>query len=95
LRFDNYAMDMIPESTMVLIENKDQPGMIGIVGTMFGDAKVNIADMVLSRDVNPDGTAHALMVIKTDSDPGETLLNQLRARPGILRAQAVKLPPRG
>lgn len=95
LRFDNYAMDMIPESTMVVIENKDQPGMIGIVGTMFGDAKVNIADMVLSRDVAPDGTARALMVIKTDSDPGEVLLNQLRARPGILRAQAVKLPARG
>jgi hypothetical protein len=95
LRFDNYAMDMIPEGTMVLIENRDAPGVIGTVGTMFGDAQVNIADMVISRDRQPDGTHHALMVIKTDSDPGEALLNRLRARPNILRASSVRLPVRG
>ncbi len=94
LRFDGYAMDMIPEGPMVLIENQDQPGVIGTVGTMFGDAKVNIADMVISRELKPDGSAHALMVLKTDSDAGESLLNRLRARPGILRATSLRLPPR-
>ena len=67
LRIDDYAMDMIPEGNMVLIENKDQPGVIGTVGTSFGDASVNIADMVISRAVGKDNTATALMVLKTDS----------------------------
>src|SRR5207237_1679339 len=67
LRVDNFAMDMVPEGHMVIIVNKDQPGVIGVVGTSFGDAKVNIADMVISREIQPDATAHALMVLKTDS----------------------------
>ena len=94
LRFDNFMMDMIPEGQMVIIENKDQPGVIGLVGSSFGDAQVNIADMVISRDVKNDGSATALMVIKTDSAPPESLLNRLRARPNILRVKSVSLPPR-
>ncbi|HEY7117271.1 MAG TPA: phosphoglycerate dehydrogenase [Tepidisphaeraceae bacterium] len=94
LRIDGFAMDMVPEGTMMVVLNKDQPGVIGTVGTIFGDAKVNIADMVISREVQPDGTAHALMLIKTDSAPTDELLTKLRARPGIVRAKQVELPRR-
>ena len=94
LRIDGFAMDMIPEGAMVLIINKDQPGVIGTVGTTFGDANVNIADMVISREVHPDGTAQALMVLKTDSPAPEALVNRLRARPGILRVKCLTLPAR-
>jgi D-3-phosphoglycerate dehydrogenase len=94
LRVDDFSMDMIPEGRMVMIENKDQPGVIGIVGTSFGDAQVNIADMVISRVIHPDNSATALMMIKTDSEPTEALMNRLRARPNILKVKSVKLPPR-
>jgi len=94
LRFDGYSMDMVPEGNMVLVQNRDQPGVIGTVGTMFGDAGVNIADMVISREFNKDGTATALMVLKTDSAPPDSLLNRLKARPNILRVKSLVLPPR-
>jgi D-3-phosphoglycerate dehydrogenase len=94
LRIDGFAMDMIPEGNMVVIINRDQPGVIGTVGTSFGDANVNIADMVISREFDKDGTAHALMVLKTDSPAPEALVNRLRARPGILRVKTVTLAPR-
>jgi D-3-phosphoglycerate dehydrogenase len=94
LRIDGYQMDMIPEGNMVLIQNKDQPGVIGTVGTTFGDASVNIADMVISREFDPQGAATALMVIKIDSAPPEALLNRLKARAGILRVKALALPAR-
>jgi D-3-phosphoglycerate dehydrogenase / 2-oxoglutarate reductase len=93
LRIDNYSMDMIPEGNMVLIVNHDQPGVIGLVGSSFGDAEVNIADMVISRDFAPDGKATALMVIKTDSPPPESLFNRLKARPNIVRVKSLVLPP--
>lgn len=80
---------------MVVILNKDQPGVIGTVGTAFGNAKVNIADMVISREVQKDGTAHALMLLKTDSAATDALVNDLRARPGIVRVKQVELPRRG
>jgi D-3-phosphoglycerate dehydrogenase len=95
LRIDGFAMDMVAEGTMVVVLNKDQPGVIGAVGTLFGDAKVNIADMVISREVQKDGTAQALMVIKTDSAPTDALLTSLRSRPGIVRVKHVELPKRG
>ncbi|MEO6437051.1 MAG: NAD(P)-dependent oxidoreductase, partial [Tepidisphaeraceae bacterium] len=94
LRVDCFAMDMIPEGQMVVILNKDQPGIIGMVGTSFGDANVNIADMVISREFDKDGTAHALMLLKTDSAPPDALINRLRARPGIVRVRCISLPPR-
>jgi D-3-phosphoglycerate dehydrogenase len=87
-------MDMVPEGQMVLIVNKDQPGVIGVVGSTFGDAQVNIADMVISRDTTRPEGAVALMVIKTDQQAPDALLNRLRARPGIVRVKHVTLPAR-
>jgi D-3-phosphoglycerate dehydrogenase len=95
VRIDNFAMDMVPEGQMVLIVNKDQPGVIGVVGTSFGDAGVNIADMVISRDFAADGSATAVMVLKVDSAPPESLVNRLKARPNIVKVWSVVLPPRG
>jgi D-3-phosphoglycerate dehydrogenase len=92
LRVDDFAMDMVPEGQMMLIINRDQPGVIGTVGSSFGDAGVNIADMVISRQKQPDGSATVLMVIKTDSEPPEALVNRLRARPNITRVKSVVLP---
>jgi D-3-phosphoglycerate dehydrogenase / 2-oxoglutarate reductase len=94
LRIDGYSMDMIPEGNMVLIVNKDEPGVIGLVGSSFGDAQVNIADMVISREFDSAGKATALMVIKTDSPPPEALFNRLKARPHILKVKSLILPPR-
>lgn len=94
LRIDNFNMDMIPEGQMVLIENKDQPGMIGHVGTTFGDAGVNIADMTITRHVATDGTAHALMLLKVDSAPSTEVVERLRKHPGLLRVKTVACPPR-
>jgi D-3-phosphoglycerate dehydrogenase / 2-oxoglutarate reductase len=94
LRVDGYSMDMIPEGNMVLIVNQDEPGVIGVVGSSFGDAQVNIADMVISREFESGGKATALMVIKTDSEPPASLLNRLKARPNIVKVKSLVLPPR-
>ena len=94
LRIDNYNMDMVPEGNMVMILNDDRPGVIGTVGTTFGDAGINIADMVISRHFQPDGSATALMVLKTDSPPTADLLARLREKAPILRVKSLVLPPR-
>jgi D-3-phosphoglycerate dehydrogenase len=94
LRIDGFAMDMVPEGQMVIILNQDQPGVIGFVGTSFGDANVNIADMVISRSFDKGGKATAIMLIKTDSQPPAELVNKLRAKANILKVKCVVLPPR-
>ena len=94
LRIDDFNMDMVPEGQMVIIENKDQPGMIGFIGTTFGTGNVNIADMVISRVFHKDGSAHALALLKVDSTPSAPLIDELRKNPGILRVKTAHLPTR-
>ncbi len=92
LRIDSFEMDLVPSGDIVLIENEDQPGVIGAVGAAFGDAGLNIADMVISRAETADGK-RALMVLKVDAQPDASLLAKLRDRPNILRVAHVTLPP--
>lgn len=85
---NGYHMDIVPAGAMLLLQNQDRPGMVGLVGTTMGDASVNIADMAISRRGDT-----ALMVLKLDGTPEAALLNRLRARPGILKVMTVNLPP--
>ncbi|MCZ6834257.1 MAG: hypothetical protein O7G85_00645, partial [Planctomycetota bacterium] len=88
---DGYALDMVPAGHMVLLTNADQPGRIGLVGKIFGDAKVNIAEMVIGRkpEVKPGDVA--MMVLKLDAAPGMDALEALRAAEGILHVADTKL----
>ena len=97
LRIDNFAMDMVPEGSMVIIQNRDQPGVIGFVGNTFGDAGVNIADMVISRDKQPNittGVTTAMMVIKIDGTAPPALLEKLRSKENITHVAAVTVGAR-
>jgi D-3-phosphoglycerate dehydrogenase len=88
LEINGFGMDMVPAGPMLLLQNEDKPGMIGLVGGEFGSEGANIADMALSRRGDT-----ALMVLKLDEPVSESFINRLRARPGILKVAAVKLPP--
>jgi D-3-phosphoglycerate dehydrogenase len=86
VEINGYHMDMVPAWQMLLLQNEDRPGMIGLVGSVFGEAGVNIADMTISRR---DSTA--LMLLKLDGEPGAAVLETLKSKPGILKTAAVKL----
>jgi len=60
---------------MVLLAYDDVPGVIGRVGTLFGEAGVNIANMAVSR--NREGEK-ALMAFSIDSDAPADLVARLR-----------------
>jgi D-3-phosphoglycerate dehydrogenase len=89
---DGYAMDMVPAGHMVLLTNADQPGRIGLVGQKFGDANVNIAEMVIGRKLDAEGRTIAMMILKVDEPPPAYLLNSLRTAKGILSIAEVTLP---
>ena len=91
---DGYAMDMVPSGAMVLLTNTDEPGRIGLVGGVFGDAGVNIAEMVIGRKQAPAaGDTIAMMILKLDAAPTRELLEALRRGPGIVRVASVELGP--
>ena len=51
---------------LLLLRNDDVPGMVGRVGTLLGDAGVNIANMTLSRSA---AGGDAMMAFALDDDP--------------------------
>ena len=81
VNIDNTPFDVPPADHMVVISNDDRPGVIGTVGTLLGNAGVNIADMDVSR-VDGSGTA-VMLIAPTAAVPDETLA-KLRDAPGVL-----------
>jgi hypothetical protein len=64
-----------------VVRNDDRPGMIGVVGTVLGEADINIADMDVGRTPTPGS---ALMVLATTTPVPWSLIDQLRGTPGII-----------
>jgi D-3-phosphoglycerate dehydrogenase len=95
VRVDDYATDFTPSGYILFCHNLDRPGMIGRVGTVLGNAGVNIRDM----DVGPQGTnrdarrprGQALMVLSLDDAVPGWALDQVRATEDIADLTMVKL----
>ncbi|HVX17525.1 MAG TPA: phosphoglycerate dehydrogenase [Acidimicrobiales bacterium] len=83
---DDHALDLPPAKHMIVVRNDDQPGVIGTVGTILGDAGVNISDMHVGR--SPDG-ASALMVVATGGAVSSEVLGALQAASGVETAVAI------
>jgi D-3-phosphoglycerate dehydrogenase / 2-oxoglutarate reductase len=66
-------MELAPRMALLLYD--DIPGVIGRVGTLFGDAGVNIANMTVSR--NRAG-GKALMALSIDTPVPAELADELR-----------------
>ncbi|MPY94559.1 MAG: phosphoglycerate dehydrogenase [Acidimicrobiia bacterium] len=83
---DDNTVDLPPAPNMLYVRNEDRPGMIGRVGTILGEAGVNIDDMDVGRD--PSGEP-STMVLATKEPVDDKVLARLRAEPGIVSAQAL------
>ncbi|MCE2854459.1 MAG: phosphoglycerate dehydrogenase [Ilumatobacteraceae bacterium] len=84
---DDHVTDVPPADNMLVVRNDDRPGVIGLVGTLLGNAGVNIADMDVGRALTP-GTA--LMVIAPTAEVTADVLDQLRAAPGIIEVTTLR-----
>ena len=80
-------MDARLRPHMLLVTNHDRPGLIGRLGTMLGDAGINIATFNLGRD---QAGGNAIALIEMDEEPSEAVLEQVRALPNVIRVKALR-----
>ena len=73
----------------VLCRYDDVPGVIGRVGTLFGEAGINIAGMTVSRSRRG---GKALMALTVDSPPPPELVDRLRGA-GFDEARVLEIGP--
>jgi D-3-phosphoglycerate dehydrogenase len=84
---DDHMTDVPPSEQMIVVRNDDRPGVIGTVGTLLGNAGVNIRDMEVGMALTP-GTA--LMVIVPGGPVADSVLDELRAAPGITEVSVLR-----
>jgi D-3-phosphoglycerate dehydrogenase len=85
---DDHTVDVPPARHMLLVRNDDRPGVIGTVGTLLGNAGINIADMDVGQSSSGDS---ALMVLATAQSVTPAVVDQLLAADGVTSVAAVEL----
>jgi D-3-phosphoglycerate dehydrogenase len=88
VQVDDIRLEARPEGVVLIMQNRDVPGVIGHVGTLLAAHGVNIGEWRLGRD-KPGGTA--LSFINLDSEPSEAVLSELRGIEGVTQAKVVTL----
>ncbi len=83
-------LEAIPEGPTLLLQNRDQPGVVGTVGAVLGDAGINISRMQLA--LVPE-RSEAAMLVNVDNAPDESVMERLRELPHMISAQLVDLGP--
>ena len=74
VRIDGYRVDARPYGQMLVARNRDEPGVIGLIGTVLGEAGVNIAGMYNARETQG---GEALTVYNLDDEVSESVVDEL------------------
>ncbi|MCF6267602.1 MAG: phosphoglycerate dehydrogenase [Desulfuromusa sp.] len=74
VKMRNFGIDFCPEDHMLVINYQDRPGLIGKIGTILGEANVNIGNMSLGRQ---EKAGEAMVVFSVDSPVDEEALQKI------------------
>ena len=89
VQINHYWLDIKPSGGYILFcDHRDRPGLIGEVGTITGNAKVNVSSMHLSR-LKQGG--EALMILEMDQPLNESHLKKILELPDVHAAIVVNI----
>ena len=86
---DAFALDAELAGRLLITRHRDQPGIVGSVGTTLAEAGVNISSLELSR-LSEHG--EAMMFVSVDQSIDGSVLQALASVPGMLDVRVVELP---
>lgn len=85
-RIGEFSIDVTPRRTLLVLRNRDVPGVIGHVGTLLGTENVNIAEYHQSRVVQG---GDALAAVSVDAPLNESQRQRLLALPDVYAASVI------
>jgi D-3-phosphoglycerate dehydrogenase len=101
LAIDDIDVEAPLERNLIYMRNRDVPGVIGRVGTILGEHKINIANFSLGRQagngvlVRAEGKTteprEAVAVVHVDGQVPDEVLAALRKVPAVKQAKAIRL----
>ena len=76
---------------LAVFRYRDQPGMIGRVGTMLGDAGVNIVSAAVGWKPEEDGDDDAVMVVTADGEIPQAVVDGIVGSDGFVAGRTISL----
>ena len=89
VEIDGYSVDILPSSAMLMTWHRDRPGIIGLIGSILGEAGINIASMQVGRQMEG---GQAIMIMGVDRFVPEESLHFLGTTKDIERILYLELP---
>ena len=88
VKVNDFYVEAVPEGCMLVIHNKDVPGIIGQIGTLLGKNKINIAGMSFGR---MKAGATAITVLNVDCEVPKAILDEIGKAKNIIDVTMIKL----
>jgi len=88
VNIDGHGVEVNTDVTLLVLKNKDVPGIVGFIGVTLGEDNVNIGNMSLSRD---QGEGFAVSVFELDSVPSEAAAKKITDNAAIEKYRVIKL----
>lgn len=90
----DYRLEAYLDGVLMAFTHNDVPGIIGRVGTIFGQHKVNIAQMSVGRAGDAPGGA-AIGVLNLDNEPPQAAIDEVLGHPDVHSVHIIRLPAAG
>jgi D-3-phosphoglycerate dehydrogenase / 2-oxoglutarate reductase len=88
VRVNDFYLEAVPSGYILILQNRDVPGVVGAVGTILGNNGINIAGMELGRS---EQGGNAISFTHVDEMVSKKAIDELLALPQIVSAELVKL----
>lgn len=86
VEIDDYRVDIDPIGWLLLIPHEDYPGMVGKVGTVLGENKINITSMQVGKT---EALGTNIMIVGVQTEISSLIISQLKGLKGIQSVQKV------
>jgi D-3-phosphoglycerate dehydrogenase / 2-oxoglutarate reductase len=90
LQIDDIPLEAELAGTMLYLRNRDEPGVIGQVGSTLGNLGVNIATFALGRREATKGS-EAVSLVRLDGNVSDSILGAIRGIPAVTVARLLIL----
>lgn len=88
VKINGFHLEAVPEGFIVMLHNRDVPGVVGNVGMLLGECKINIAGLQLGREAVG---GMALSLVHVDERVPAVVMERLRQLPNIVSADLLEL----
>jgi len=94
IRLGEYRTEAFMDGNLLVFQHQDVPGIIGYVGSVLAEEKVNIAQMAVGRQGSEAGGS-AIGVLNLDSGASEKAIARVTENEGVETAMLISLPKAG